>query len=463
MRVKLTSWYVILLGLTISAFTGYLYLRLERKIIIKADTALQIAGSQFLDYLSNQDNKLAFADSPSMQNAARRLLEAGFVIRLMTPQGEVVEGFGEYRNLPMWIPSTSGYRRLVRNKNDWRLVSQPVIHQERIIGWLQIATPLETLEEIYQELPAEILFNLPIILVVAGGGGFFLSSRALLPISQITHTAQKISTTDLSQRLNYIGAQDEVGQLATTFDQMLDRLQAGFEREQRFTADAAHELRTPLTVIKGRIDVTCSRRRNVDEYEQTLQDLQQEVDRLIRLSNGLLLLARIDRGQLCFEKLSVDLSCLLEVIVEQVQPLAEAQEIKLINNLPPDLWVKGDADQLTSLFLNLLDNAVKYTPKNGVVWLRSSLLDDSENNSPDNTVQVMVINTGAGIAPEHLPHLFERFYRTDSARSQGKIGTGLGLAIAKEIARLHGGNITVKSILNKETTFTVTLPLAQEI
>ncbi|MBD2778500.1 sensor histidine kinase [Iningainema tapete] len=449
-RIKLTAWYLLLLGLTLGGFTGYLYFRLERKIISKADTALQIAGSQSLVYLNDQGNALAFADKPSRQNTAQRLIEAGFAVRLITPQGKIVDGFGKYQEVPLWIPSASGYIRLARNKADWRLISQPVIRQGQIIGWLQIAKSLEALEEISQELPREMLFTLPLILVLAGCGGLFLSSKALQPISQITQTAQDISAIDLAQRLNYKGAKDEVGQLATTFDQMLERLQAGFEREQRFTADAAHELRTPLTVIKGRIDVTRSQERTPDEYEQTLQDLEQEVDRLIRLSNGLLLLARIDRGQLPFEPLPVDLNNLLEVIVEQVQHAAESQQIKLLNNLTPDLWVQGDPDQLTSLFLNLVDNAVKYTPLGGVVWVRSNL--------HSNVVQVMIINTGVGIAKEHLPHLFERFYRADSARFQGKSGSGLGLAIAHEIARLHGGTITADSIPNKETTFTVTLP-----
>jgi heavy metal sensor kinase len=452
-RIKLTAWYLLLLGLTLGGFTGYLYFRLERKIINQADTALQIAGSQSLVYLSDNNNALAFADKPSRQNTVQRLIEAGFAVRLITPQGKIVDGFGKYQEVPLWIPSASGYTRLARNKADWRLISQPVIRQGQIIGWLQIAKSLEALEEISDKLSAELLFLLPFILIIAGCGGLFLSSRALQPISQITQTAQAISAIDLAQRLNYKGAKDEVGQLATTFDQMLERLQAGFEREQRFTADAAHELRTPLTVIKGRIDVTRSRERTPDEYEQTLQDLEQEVDRLIRLSNGLLLLARIDRGQLPFEPLPVDLNNLLEVIVEQVQYAAESQQIKLLNNLTPDLWVQGDPDQLTSLFLNLVDNAVKYTPQGGVVWVRS--------NFHSNVVQVMIINTGYGISKEHLPHLFERFYRADSARSQGKSGAGLGLAIAHEIARLHGGTIIADSIPNKETTFTVTLPIAK--
>lgn len=343
-RLKLTAWYVLLLGLTLSGFTGYLYLRLERKLIAKVDTALQIVVSKFLVDLTDEGGFLAFKDTLIQRDTARRLRQVGFAVRLISLDGKVTDGFGRYREVPTWVPTKREYTTLALNEAEWRLLSRPVLRQGRIVGWLQVAQSLEALEEISEELPTEILLNLPLVLFLAALGGLFLSNRALRPIRQITQTAQAITATDLAQRLNYQGAADEVGQLATTFDRMLDRLQAAFEREQQFTANAAHELRTPLTVIKGRIGVTRTRLRTSTEYENTLQDLEQEVDRLIRLSNGLLLLARIDQGQLPFNPLAVDLSNLLEVIVEQVQPLAEARQITLMNDLPPGLWIQGDPD-----------------------------------------------------------------------------------------------------------------------
>lgn len=454
-RLKLTVWYVLLLGITLSGFTGYLYLRLERKLIAKVDTALQIAASQFLVHLADEGGFLAFKDRLIQRDTARRLRRVGFAVRLITLDGKVTDGFGRYREVPTWVPRKRGYTTLKVDEAEWRLISQPVLRHRQLVGWLQVAQSLEVLEEISEELPAEILLNLPLVLFLAALGGLFLSSRALRPVRQISQTAQAITATDLTQRLNYQGAVDEVGQLATTFDQMLDRLQAAFEREQQFTANAAHELRTPLTVIKGRIGVTRSRLRTSTEYENTLQDLEQEVDRLIRLSNGLLLLARIDQGQLPFNALAVDLSNLLEVIVEQVQPLAEARQITLMNGLPPEIWVQGDPDHLTSLFLNLLDNAVKYTPEASAVRLWAEYQNDEKN-----MVQVAVNNTGACIPPEHLPHLFERFYRLEST-SRGKGGAGLGLAIAQQITYLHGGTLTAHSESNQGTTFTVTLPISR--
>jgi signal transduction histidine kinase len=283
----------------------------------------------------------------------------------------------------------------------------------------------------------------------------FLANRLLRPIQSIIQTTQAITATDLSQRIHYQGVMDEIGELAMTVDQMLERLQSTFEREQRFTAAAAHELRTPLTAMKVRLDVSCSRRRSVEDYEHVLCDLEQEVGRLIRLSNGLLLLAKLDQGQLPLLFQTVDLSILLDVLIEQIQPLANTQSIQLTHQLQPTLWVQGEADHLTSLFLNLLDNAIKYTPEQGLVRVLACHASPLKSH-----VQVSVSNTGPGIPADDIPHIFERFYRVESARSQTKTGAGLGLAIAHEIVRLHGGTLTAQSELDHETVFTVTLPIA---
>ncbi|NJN86277.1 MAG: HAMP domain-containing protein [Leptolyngbyaceae cyanobacterium SL_7_1] len=452
-RIQLMIWYVLLLGLTLGGFTGYLYLRLERKLMIKVDTGLQVGAAQLLLYLDPGDRP-TFQTSPNQRRLAARLSQLGFAARIVTPEGQVVSGFGRYQDVPLWMPSGSGYQTLVADGPDWRLISQPILREGRTVGWLQMTQSLEVLEDIARDLPTEIVLNLPLILLVAGLGGLFLSNRALRPIRHITQTAQSITAGDLTQRINYQGAADEVGELAVTFDQMLNRLQAGFEREQRFTSDAAHELRTPLAIIKARISLMLSRSRTSAEYKKTLHDLEQEVDRLIRLSNGLLLLARLDQRRLPVAFTPIDLSNLLEILVQQVQPLAAAQQIELVNDLSPELWIQGDPDHCTSLFLNLLDNSIKYTPEAGQIRIWSG---DRQLNLKHH-VQICVSNTGVGIDPQHLPHLFERFYRTDTARSQGHHGAGLGLAIAYEITRLHGGTLSAESKPDQETKFTVTFP-----
>jgi heavy metal sensor kinase len=458
LRIQLIAWYVLLLAVILGGFSVYLYLRLERKLIYKVDATLQIASDQSLLYL-NQRQTLVFPNDGSHRETESRVSRLGLAVRIIDPDSRVVDGFGRYQDVPRWVPHKNGPETLKTKKTNWRVFSQPIVRNGQTIAWLQVAQSLDILEDITEELPVEILLILPWFLMVTALGGLFLSNRALQPIQKITQTAQTITANDLSLRIHNQGATDEVGQLATTFDQMLDRLQSAFEREKRFTADAAHELRTPLTAIKVRLGVTRSQPRNLDEYEHTLQDLEHEVDRLIRLSNGLLLLSKLDQGQLPFTFRTVNLSNLLEILLEQISPLAEAEHITLKNELHSELWVQGDIDHLTSLFLNLLDNAVKYTPEGGCVklWI------PPEQQCPSGIVQINVSNTGAGIPPEHLPHLFQRFYRAEFCRSQRRSGTGLGLAIAHEIARLHNGSLTAHSAPHQETTFTVTLPIPPKV
>ncbi len=306
-------------------------------------------------------------------------------------------------------------------------------------------------EKAASRLASETLMAVPFVLLGATLGGLFLANRALRPIDQITRTAQRISAGDLSQRIGSQGSADEVGRLAQTFDQMLDRLQTGFEREKRFTADVSHELRTPLTAIKGRIGMILHQPRTQDQYEDALSKLEQQVDRMIRLINDLLLLTRLDEKRLPWNPVNLDLSKLLEATVEQMGQLAKERQISLVEQIQPELFIQGDPDHLIRVFLNLLDNAIKYTPIKGQVIVQAKFQRMQ--------MCVQVRDTGEGIPSEHLPHLFERFYRVEVARSRQTGGTGLGLAIAHELIRLHEGTLTAHSQNNQGTTFTIVFPV----
>jgi heavy metal sensor kinase len=310
------------------------------------------------------------------------------------------------------------------------------------------------LEEISDRLLGEMLMAMPLVLVCAALGGLFLANRALRPIARMTRTATEISEGDLSRRMGYRGVMDEVGQLAHIFDQMLNRIQAMMERERRFTADASHELRTPLTAIKGRISMMLTQPRTQEQYAIAFQQVETQVDRMIRLTNDLLFLTRLDEQRLPWNPVTLNLSHLLEATVEQMRQLADDVQISLAAQIQPGLLIQGDPDYLIGIFLNLIDNAIKYTVINGKVTVTAT------RNS--NTVGITVNDTGSGIAPEHLSHLFERFYRVEAARTRHTGGTGLGLAIAYEVVRLHGGTLTVQSQLNQGTTFTILLPIKSE-
>lgn len=454
LRTRLTVWYVLLLGLTLLIFSGYLYVQLEHSLLAQTDVELQFASTQAFANLEDEDreNPTAFPNTENYQYKARRLSQAGFAVRLINQNGKVLDGFGRYMELPTWVPTVSGYTTLTVGQTQWRIHSQQIKAYNRPINsWLQVAQSLSLVQKTLSSLSKQILLGLPLVLFLAGLGGLFLANRALRPIDRITQTAQIISANDLTGRIGYRGSADEVGRLAVTFDRMLDRLQDAFERERRFTADVSHELRTPLTAIKGRISVTLSRSRTPIEYENTLRALEQEVDRLIRLSTDLLFLARLEQGRLRSSPSALVLSDLLDSILEQAQPLAELRHITLSGNIPSGLLIYGDLDYLIRMFLNLLDNAIKYTPIGGKVTLLVEVKGAE--------VCVTISDTGAGISPEHLPHLFERFYRVEADRSRSTGGAGLGLALAWEIVRAHGGTLSVQSQLGLGTTFTVHLPV----
>ena len=452
-RVRLTLWYVLLLAITFIAFAMYLIFRFQYNLRSTIDSSLQITVSNMIASLDMEDfidtNRLTF--NPAGQAQVRN---PNFGMRLISPKGDVWDISGNAENISFWGPTKAGYSTQTETEYEaeWRIFSQPVLDSSgQTIAWVQAAQSLGPVNEALEGLRVQMFLGIPFVLLFAGFGGYFLANRALQPIQQITETAQEITAQDLSRRLAYRGANDEIGSLARTFDQMLERLQSSFERERRFTGDAAHELRTPLTVLKGQIEVTLNRRRSSAAYEKILQELSAQVERLIRLSNGLLFLSRSDQQQLSFEPADFYLREWLEILVEQLEPLADEKGLTIITKIPGDLTVYGDSDHLIRLFLNILENALKYTLVGGEITI-TALKASGE-------IQVIIHNTGPGISPDHLPHLFERFYRVDADRSSQTGGSGLGLAIAREIVRLHRGDIDVQSKPGQGVTVTAHLPI----
>ncbi len=452
LRVRLTLWYVLLMGITLLVFSVYVYFRLQNNLIAQVDSSLQVTASQALTNLDMENARPAFQNTEEAKTTAAQLSSAGVAVQVISSEGTVWDGFGAYQSVPKWRPSGPGFVTVGEDKNSWRIYSQPIRSADgrRLIGWLQTAHSLASVEHTLEGLREQLYFALPLVLLLAALGGFFLANRALSPIDRITRTAQAITASDLNQRINYQGPADEVGRLASTLDHMLERLQQAFAQERRFTDDAAHELRTPLTVLKGRIGVTLSRQRSKSHYEQTLMELDREVDRLIHLSTALLFLSRIDQNLVARGTRPVHFSELIISIVEQMQPLAEEKGIEIESRIEQGIIVCGYEELLMRLFVNILDNAIKYTPAGGQVSV-SAMPSNGE-------VITRVADTGVGIPEAELPHIFERFYRVASDRSRATGGAGLGLSIVDEIVRQHSGRIDVQSQVGQGTTFTIVLP-----
>ena len=314
---------------------------------------------------------------------------------------------------------------------------------------IYVAYPLQELNEVLDGIFRIFRFLAPIALLISIIGGWFLAHRSLKPVDTITRTAQKISAQNLNQRLPSPGIDDELGRLTATFNDMIGRLQESFAQIQRFSADASHELRTPLTIMRGEIEVALRRKRMPAHTRELLTSIHDELVRLSSIVESLMTLINSESGRLSFRFDDVPLDTLMRELAEDALVLAAPKRIKIEVGELENLKVRGDAARLRQLLLNLVENAVKYTPDHGAVSLSLTRLGGN--------AAVRISDTGVGIPKKDLPKIFDRFYRVHADGS----GSGLGLAIAKWIAEAHHGTIEVTSRERKGSTFTVFLPLLQ--
>ncbi len=320
----------------------------------------------------------------------------------------------------------------------------------------QMATLARTLDTI-----------VPLTLILCAGGGYWLANRALRPIQAITRTAREIGATDLSKRLNLHG-RDEVGQLAGTVDHMLERLEAAFARQRQFTADASHELRTPLAIVDLEAARALARPRTPLEYRQAIAIMQQETGHMTRLIDDLLILARADSADAALQRTAVDLGEVVLDVAERLALLAQQSAMALTIEALPEALVWGDQGSLSRMLTNIVENALKYGAGRGTqVYLSGGLRRHDEGVG----VWLQVADDGPGIAAEHLPHLCERFYRVDHARTHSPdttgeappidarpTGSGLGLAISQWIVSDHGGTLRIHSACDQGVVVDIWLP-----
>ncbi len=326
-----------------------------------------------------------------------------------------------------------------------RIMVSPLYFKDQTL-LLEVAQSLKPVESLTSQLRLALAGGTLLALLLTVALGAVVVRRALAPVERITRTAASIEeSSDLDRRVGYTGPADEVGQLAVTFDHMIEHLGKTFDSQKHFVADASHELRTPLTVIQGNLDLL-KRNMGDEDRKESLRAIESETRRMTNIVSDLLLLAEVEAGRVEMHE-DVRLKEVVAAEIKRAQPLAGNR--KLVSRRMEDLSVRGDTHRLTQLVGNLLSNAIRYTPDGGAITL--SVFREGD------WARLDVADTGIGIAPENLPHIFDRFYRVDKSRSRAGGGTGLGLAIVKGIAEQHGGNVTVVSKPGQGSTFTVRL------
>ncbi len=460
-RARLTLWYVSLLSLTFLVLGGAAYGLLGYTLSRDTDAAL----SGVARALADQARKgMPPGFPPNMEELFRRFFGLSPVERyfeLLDPSGR-----HDPRRSPSPVQRPPLSQAALENARKGlptfetvkglgptavRLLTFPVVDGGRVVNLVQVGMSLETLLESKRRFLLILGATLPIALLLAGGGGWLLARRALRPVDRMTETARRIGAEHLAQRIPVTGTRDELDRLAETLNGMLSRLDQSFAQIRQFSADASHELQTPLTILRGELEVALRSPRSAEAYQQTLASALEEIDRMTRLVEGLLLLARADAGVLRMDDQLVDLGQLLEDVYRQAVPLARTRGMELaIEELEP-LAVHGDPERLKRLLMNLVDNGIKYTAPGGRVTLGLA--------RQGHRAALQVSDTGIGIGPEDRERVFQRFYRTPDARALDGDGAGLGLCIARSIAESHGGEIEIESSPGQGSRFRVLLPL----
>lgn len=464
-RVKLTLWYLAVLALVLIAFSAVIYALLRQSLYERLDAGLRVEIRAMAAAMERE-----LASGAAELDAVTRAQEERTTQRQATAIFDVngrqlaerPTRSGKRARLPelSLIPVDDTYFYTITEEEDGgrdgrRIAVRRVKNESTSNTYIYAASqPLDRVVEELSSLRQNLLLGIPLALALAGVGGWFLARRTLGPVVEMSEHARRIGAANLGERLPIANPRDELGKLATTFNELLERLDASFEQQRRFMADASHELRTPLSVLRTTAAVTLERSRKDYEYREALGLVGEQARRLTRIVEDMFTLARADAGQPSLQRSDFYLE---EVVAESARAasvLGARKGVAVEMEEAQESPCRGDEGLLRQMFLNLLDNAIKHTPPGGNV--RVSL---QRNNSH---YTVAVADTGSGIPPEAQAHVFERFFRADKSRSRSESvtgsGAGLGLAIARWVAEAHGGTLELQLTGNTGSTFIATLP-----
>jgi heavy metal sensor kinase len=454
-RLRLTAWYFAILAVVLSAFGISAYFAMRHSIRKTVDEELQIRAEGVHQLIERDIQRGHKEDLPEGLREHTELRSGGALLQVSDEQGNWL-----YRSTVMSDYGVPRPATIRKKATEYMGKDVPLrIWSEKVnVGGqtylIQSAFEMDDFYEALHDFALLLFISIPSLLLCAAAGGYWISTRALAPVDQITQTARTISAQNLSSRLVVPKTGDELQRLSETLNGMLDRLEAAFKKITQFTADASHELRTPIAVMRTRAELSLRKARSADEYRDVIAEVLAELEKTSGLIEQLMFLARADSGAETPHFAATNVADVLREACHQGSALAEAKQIAFQEQISGDsIWIQADASSLRRLFLILIDNAVKYTPPSGQINV------SLQRN--DGYAVAEVRDTGIGIADADLPNVFERFYRADKARSRESGGVGLGLSIGRWIAEVHAGTIGVHSSPGNGSTFQIRLPITK--
>ncbi|MEZ5398909.1 MAG: heavy metal sensor histidine kinase [Bryobacteraceae bacterium] len=455
-RFRLTAWYSTVLALALAIFGVFTWFAVREILFHAVDETLADRVEGVRRFMENQIGALSVEEIRDEFKEHSVLGPGGDLFQVCDATGVWLYRSASLENdaVPIHLPATVPAKGLVEDRQvagtSLRFLSRSVT----VLGkpyTIQVAAPTHELVEGLTGFKWALILLVPVVLLAATAGGWWMSRRALQPVDQVTATARSIGEQNLGKRLPVPNTEDELQRLSETLNQMLDRIEGAFHRVTQFTADASHELRTPIALIRTTSEIALRKHRSDAEYREALDEVHAESVRTTGLIENLLTLARADAGKETLDRAPVDLASLVLEVSGQAEKLAQQKGITLACQAPEAIApISGDRGTLRRLFFILLDNAVKYTPPGGQIQV-------GINQHPER-VTVEVRDSGGGISQQDLPHIFERFYRSDKSRNRDSGGAGLGLSLAKWIVDAHGGFMEVESAVDNGSTFRVSLP-----
>jgi len=476
-RFKLTLWYVLILGILLISFSAFLYLTLSGSLYRDVDHKLRSLAEVIASESTSPLFKYGFGTIDQTLEASMNLKPIGKFIQVLDESGRIGQKSDNLKSvqLPISLHAlrnaskgliTYETNRSLRN-TPLRIITFPIKENDQVTKIIQVASSLQDVEDVLRTLVLILIITVPSILMIASLGGLFLANKALKPVDQITQTARLITSQNLNQRIQTLKVKDEISRLIDTFNEMISRLDQSFRQVKQFTTDASHELKTPLTILKGEVEVGLRKQRLPHEYEQILQSNLEEINRMSKIVEDLLLLSKADIGEIRLIKEDIHLNRFIHGLIEQMKILAQPKSIRIeTSNHQEEVHVLADPLRMRELFINLIENGIKYTEDGGkiLITITKETHDPfgapfSLGRSSESFAHITVADTGIGIAKEDQEKIFDRFFRVDKARSREQGGSGLGLSICKWIVEAHQGQITVQSEPGKGSSFTVRLPL----